>query len=55
MLLIAGVFFSTELPYKFLKKYKDSIFETVFLLAVFYIAVYCMYKGLNDPFLYFRF
>ena len=55
MLLIAGVFFSTELPYKLLKKYKDSIFETVFLLVVFYIAVYCMYKGLNDPFLYFRF
>ena len=55
MLLIAGVFFATELPYKLLKKYKDSIFETVFLLAVFYVAVYCMYKGLNDPFLYFRF
>ncbi|MBE5947905.1 MAG: MBOAT family protein [Lachnospiraceae bacterium] len=55
MLLVAGVFFSTEFPYKLLKKYKDSIFETVFLLAAFYIAVYCMYKGLNDPFLYFRF
>ncbi len=55
VLLIAGVFFSTEFPYKLLKKYKDTIFETVFLLVIFYIAVYCMYKGLNDPFLYFRF
>lgn len=55
VLLIAAVFFSMEIPYKLLKRYKNTAFETAFLLAIFFAAVYCMYKGLNDPFLYFRF
>lgn len=53
--LLVSLIFSTTLPYRLLNRYKNTIFETVFLLAVFYFAVYCMYKGLNDPFLYFRF
>jgi sodium/proline symporter len=30
-------------------------FGPVILLAIFWGAVYCLYRGLNDPFLYFRF
>ena len=52
---IAGIFFSTKLPQKLYEKYKDTVVCSLLLLAVFWSAVYCMYKGLNDPFMYFRF
>ena len=52
---IAGILFSTKLPQKLYEKYKETIVCRILLLAVFWAAVYCMYKGLNDPFMYFRF
>lgn len=52
---IAGIFFSTSVPSMIYRKYKHSIVMTVFLLAVFWFSVYCMYMGMDDPFLYFRF
>ena len=52
---IAGIIFSTRLPKKIYDKIKDSFIGVILLLAVFWASVYCMYKGLNDPFLYFRF
>ncbi len=52
---IAGILFSTRLPKKIYDKIKNSAFGALLLLAVFWASVYCMYKGLNDPFLYFRF
>ncbi|MGM9521390.1 MAG: MBOAT family O-acyltransferase [Oscillospiraceae bacterium] len=55
LLLLAGILFSTRLPYRLLERYQDKAAGTVFLLLVFWGSVYCMYKGLNDPFLYFRF
>ncbi len=54
-LLLACLLFCTRLPYRLFSKGHDSILGTIFLLAVFWGSVYCMYKGLNDPFLYFRF
>ena len=54
-LLIIGGIFSTELPYKLYNKIKDNVFGWIFLLAVFWGSIYCIYRGLNDPFLYFRF
>ena len=54
-LLLACIVFCTRLPYKLFSKGHDSVLGTVFLLAVFWGSVYCMYRGLNDPFLYFRF
>ena len=53
--LIIGVLFSTKLPYKLLKRVKSKIVITVFLAAIFLASLYCMYQGLDDPFLYFRF
>ena len=38
-----------------MSKYKDTVVCSLLLLAVFWASVYCMYKGLNDPFMYFRF
>lgn len=55
LFLILGIFFSTRLPYKLYNLIKDSVIGYVFLLAVFWLSVYAMYRGLDDPFLYFRF
>lgn len=53
--LIIGVLFSTKLPYKILKRVKSKVFIVVFLAAILLGSLYCMYRGLDDPFLYFRF
>ncbi len=52
---IGGLICSTPLPSLIYKKFKKSILTTAVLLAIFWFSVYCMYIGLNDPFLYFRF
>lgn len=52
---VAGILFSTRIPKKFYEKYKKTVVCAVLLLAVFWGAVYCMYQGMNDPFMYFRF
>ncbi len=52
---IAGVIFSTKLPFLIYRRMKNTVICSLALLAVFWGSVYCMYKGLNDPFMYFRF
>lgn len=52
---IAGIIFSTRIPELIYKKIKSSLFCAFILLAVFWVSVYCIYKGMDDPFLYFRF
>ena len=52
---IAGILFSTRLPEKIYSKIKNTPFCALLLLVVFWLSVYCMYKGMNDPFMYFRF
>ena len=51
----AGLLLCTRLPEKIWHKIKNNFFGVIILLAIFAAAVYCMYLGLNDPFLYFRF
>lgn len=51
----AGLLLCTRLPEKIWNKIKNNFFGVIILLAIFAAAVYCMYLGLNDPFLYFRF
>ncbi len=53
--LIAGFLFSTKLPYNLLKRIKKRTVICIILAVIFAASVYCMYKGLDDPFLYFRF
>lgn len=53
--LICGTLFSVKLPYRLLKKIQSKLLIGILLTAVFAASVYCMYKGLDDPFLYFRF
>lgn len=53
--LAAGLLFMTDLPQRFYSRHKDSLGTAAALLAVFWMCVYCMHVGLDDPFLYFRF
>ena len=53
--LVLCLLFCTPLPKKLWAKLKTTPVAIVFLLAVFWAAVYCLYMGMNDPFLYFRF
>lgn len=52
---IAGILFSTKLPFRIFKKIKSRTVICLLLTAVFGASVYCMYQGYDDPFLYFRF
>lgn len=53
--LIIGMLFSTELPFRILKRIKSRIIIWTILTVIFIASVYCMYLGFDDPFLYFRF
>ena len=52
---IAGILFSTTLPFRILKRIKNRVMIGLFLAVIFGASVYCMYRGFDDPFLYFRF
>lgn len=52
---VTAIVFTTRLPQKLYEKYKKTPVVAFILLAVFWGAVYCMYRGMNDPFMYFRF
>ena len=51
----AALLFSTRIPEAVYKKIKHSILTAILLILVFCAAVYCMYRGMDDPFMYFRF
>ena len=53
---LAGLWLCTKQPYRLLAKLKNNTLFTWGLLAIILIAsLYCMYRGFDDPFLYFRF
>ena len=54
-LVFATDYFTTKFSENLLKKYHNHLAVKLFLTAIFGLSVYCMYMGLNDPFLYFRF
>ncbi len=54
-IFLACILFSTKLPFKLYAQIKNSIIGELMLLIVFWVSIYLMYIGLDDPFLYFRF
>ena len=52
---IAGILFSTTLPYKLLRKIKSKILLIALLSVILIGSLYCICRGFDDPFLYFRF
>ncbi|MBR2338778.1 MAG: MBOAT family protein [Clostridia bacterium] len=55
ILLLVGLLFCTDLPLRIYHRLKHTVVGAILLLAIFWGSVYCLYIGLNDPFLYFRF
>lgn len=53
--MIAALIFSTGLPERMYRKWKFHIVTALLLTAVFWGAFYCIYLGMDDPFLYFNF
>lgn len=55
--MLAGLVFMTGMPRRIYDRYKyrHSFISTAILLTVFWLCVYCMKMGADDPFLYFRF
>ena len=53
--LVLGILFAPGVQEKLLKKNKNRLWVILLLLALFWASVYCMYLGMDDPFLYFRF
>lgn len=55
LLLAVCLLFCTKLPGRIYARIQKTLAGNLFLLVVFWASVYCLYIGLNDPFLYFRF
>lgn len=55
ILLLACIIFSTPLPRRVFEKIRNKPLGTLILLTIFLASIYCIYKGMNDPFLYFSF
>lgn len=53
--LAAGLILCTGIAEKIFIKWRNKFWMSVLLLLIFGASVYCMYRGLNDPFLYYRF
>lgn len=54
-LLLLGFVFCTPWPRKVFDRFRDTAWGTLLLLAVFWASLYGLYKGMNDPFMYFQF
>lgn len=50
-----GMVFITYGPRNLYNRWKNSPVSAAVLLAVFWACIYCIKKGMDDPFLYFRF
>ncbi len=55
ILLIIALVFSTTIPQKIYNEIKNTALIIPILVAIVAGTIYCLYMGLNDPFLYFRF
>ncbi len=55
VLLVAGVLFATPIPGAIYKKIRRTWLVWPLLAVILAGVFYCLYMGLNDPFLYFRF
>ena len=55
LFFIAGMVLSTKLPYRLLKQIDKKIIVNILLSMILGCSLYCMYRGFDDPFLYFRF
>lgn len=55
IVLLLSLFFTTRVPQKLWKRIKNTYTGQFILIGIFVGAVYCLYIGLNNPFLYYQF
>lgn len=55
VLLLVCVLFCTPLPRRLYRKLSQRPWVIPVLLAILWGSLYCLFQGVNDPFLYFRF
>lgn len=55
LFFIVAFILSAKLPYRLLKRIKNKVVIVLLLSVILGASLYCMYRGLDDPFLYFRF
>ena len=53
--LILGLLCSTSLPAYLYRRFKSTWVGAVILAVLFWLCLYCLSTGMNDPFMYFRF
>ena len=53
--MLVCLLFITRLPQKVWAKMKDTYVGYIVLIAIFVSVVYCLYIGLDNPFLYYQF
>ncbi len=53
--LIAGLIFMTDFPRRIYNRYRHTFITALGLIILFWICIYCIKMGMDDPFLYFRF
>ena len=53
--IIIGILASTPLFDKLWKRIRNTHLGTIFLIIVFWLSVFCLSVGMNDPFMYFNF
>ncbi len=54
-LLVIGILLSTELPFKIYEKWGSRKWFWLICAGCAALSAFCIYKGSNDPFMYFRF
>ena len=54
-IFLVCILFSTPLPAKLYRRFKNNIITLLILLAIFWLSIYYLAISSNNPFLYFRF
>lgn len=55
VLLVICALFCTPLPRRLYRKLSQSPWVILILLTILWGSLYCLFQGVNDPFMYFRF
>lgn len=53
--LIVGIIASTPLPEKIWSRIRSTHIGSIILFIIFWLSIFCLSVGLNDPFMYFNF
>ncbi|MCQ2406234.1 MAG: MBOAT family protein [Oscillospiraceae bacterium] len=55
VVFVLGLLFCTEIPSRLYKRFKGSAVFSFLAVGVFWFSLWCIYRGMSDPFMYFQF